>query len=397
MAPLRVMLVAGEPSGDLLGAGLIEALRRLSSRPVDVIGVGGPQMQAGGLQSLFPMQELSVMGIAEVIPRLPTLQKRIAETAGLAIGVRPDVLITIDSPDFSFRVARLVRKCAPAIPIVHYVAPQVWAWRQGRARKMSRYMDLLLALLPFEPPFFGQSGVACRFVGHPVVERGAGPREGEKFRARHSIPAEAPLVAVLPGSRHSEISRLLTPFSGTLNLLAEDFPELHVFCATVPHTVGPVLSAAKTWPGRVVISQDAREKFAGFAASNAALAASGTVSLELAACGTPHVLAYKVSPFSAMIARRMLKISHVGLVNLILGETLIPEMLQENCQPENLAREMRALLLPGSALAQRQKAAMQRSLSLLGKGQESPSLRAARAVAELLAVRGVDYMESILF
>lgn len=389
LAPLRVMLVAGEPSGDLLGAGLIEALRGLSTRPLEVFGVGGPQMQAAGLHSLFPMEELSVMGIAEVIPRLPVLQKRIAETAGLAIRTRPDVLITIDSPDFSFRVARQVRRYMPAIPIVHDVAPQVWAWRQGRARKMARYMDLLLALLPFEPPFFGQSGVTCRFTGHPVVERRTAIGEGDEFRARHNIPADAPLVAVLPGSRHSEISRLLAPFSQTLRLLAEDFPGLHIFCAAVPHAAGPVRAAAKTWPGRVVISQDTREKFAGFAAANAALAASGTVSLELAACGTPHVLAYRVNPLSAMIARRLLKVSHVGLVNLILGDSLIPEMLQENCQPENLAREMRALLQPGSAQAQRQKEGMLKALTLLGQGQESPSLRAARAVMELLAGRGV--------
>lgn len=389
LPPLRVMLVAGEASGDLLGAGLIGALRRRSSRGVEVLGVGGPQMGAAGQRSLFPMEELSVMGITEVIPRLPLIQRRIAETAGQAIEMRPDVLITIDSPDFSFRVARQVRRYVPEIPIVHYVAPQVWAWRQGRARKMAHDMDLLLALLPFEPPFFGRSGVNCRFVGHPVVERGAEAGEGDKFRSRHAIPGDAPLVTVLPGSRHSEISRLLTPFSETLHLLANEIPDLHIFCATLPHIAGPVQEAAKTWPGVVVLSQDMTEKFAGFAASDAALAASGTVSLELATCGTPHVLAYRVSPFSALIARRLLKVSHVGLVNLILGKSLIPEMLQENCLPENLMREMQTLLLPDSAQAQRQQEGMRQALSLLGKGGNSPSFRASEAVMELLASRGV--------
>lgn len=388
-APLRLMLIAGEPSGDVLGAELLQALAQRAGRPIEAFGVGGAEMARAGHESLFDMAELSVMGIAEVLPRLPVLQMRIAECVALAQRARPDALITIDSPDFSFRVARQLRKYAPEIPIVHYVAPQIWAWRRGRARKIARYVDLVLALLPFEPPLFTGAGLACCFVGHPVVMRVPAPDAGAAFRARHAIPADAPLLGVLPGSRGGEVSRLLAPFGAALRLLSRDAPDLHLFCATLPQVAAQVRAAASSWPGRVIISEDASEKLAGFAACDAALAASGTVSLELAACATPHLVAYKVSPLTAMIARRVLQIPHVNLVNLILNESLIPELLQQECTPENLARELRLLLGPPrpSPAAQTQLAGMRLALQKLGAGQAPPSHLAAKNILALLASR----------
>ncbi len=387
LTPLRLMLIAGEPSGDTLGAGLLRALAQASGRRIEAFGVGGAAMAAAGHQSLFDMTELSVMGLADVLPRLPQLQLRIAQTVGQALQVRPDMLITIDSPDFCFRVARQVRKFAPEIPIVHYVAPQIWAWRRGRARKIARYVDMVLALLPFEPPLFIEAGLPCSFTGHPVVARAPSAHAGAEFRARHAIPADAPLLGVLPGSRGGEVSRLLAPFSDAIRRLSMDMPEMQIFCATLPHVAKQVRDAALQWPGRVIISEDNDEKFAGFAACDAALAASGTVSLELAACATPHVVAYRVSPLTAMIARRVLQISHVNLVNLILNESLIPELLQQDCTAENLARELGLLLQTPrpSPAAVKQRTGMRRALQELGAGQLPPSLNAAEAVLALLA------------
>lgn len=390
--PLRLMLIAGEPSGDALGAELLRALAQIAGRRIEAFGVGGGAMALAGHQSLFDMTELSVMGVAEVLPRLPQLQLRIAQTVGQALQARPDMLITIDSPDFCFRVARQVRKYAPEIPIVHYVAPQIWAWRRGRARKIARYVDLVLALLPFEPPLFTAAGLPCRFAGHPVVTRTPTAQAGQDFRARHAIPADAPLLGVLPGSRGGEISRLLTPFTGAIHRLSQTLPEMQIFCATLPHVAAQVRDAASRWPGRVILTEDNEEKLAGFAACDAALAASGTVSLELAACGVPHIVAYRVSALTAMIARRVLQISHVNLVNLILNESLIPELLQQDCTAENLALELGQLLQPPrpSPDAERQREGMRRALEKLGAGQTPPSLRAAQFVLDLLASREVE-------
>lgn len=388
-APLRLMLIAGEPSGDELGGELLGALHQISGRPVEAFGVGGAAMARAGHKSLFDMTDLSVMGLAEVAPRLPQLQLRISQCVGLALRETPDMLITIDSPDFCLRVARQVRKYAPRIPILHYVAPQIWAWRRGRARRMAGYVDRVLTLLPFEPALFTQAGLPSRFTGHPVVARVPDASAGSEFRVRHAIPAGAPLIAVLPGSRGGEVSRLLEPFGETLRLLSWGMPDMHLFCATLPHVSAQVRAAARVWPGRVIFTEDSAEKLAGFAASDAALAASGTVSLELAACGAPHIVAYKVNSLTAMIARRVLQIPHVNLINLILNKRLIPELLQQDCTPENLARELGLLLAPPRPTPQSriQRAGMQSAMLLLGQGQEPPSLRAAREVLALLAAR----------
>ncbi len=393
---LRLMLVAGEPSGDALGGALLRELRALVPAIIEATGVGGPAMAEHGHVSLFPMPELSVMGIAEVLPRLPNLQLRISHTVALALRTRPDLLITIDSPDFCFRVARQVRRYDPSIPILHFVAPQVWAWRRGRARKIARYIDHLLALLPFEPPIFEAAGLPCSFVGHPAIEHGPSIKAALEFRQRHGIAQNAPLLTVLPGSRHSEVSRLLAPFGATLALLARAVPDMHLFIATVPSVAREVVAAVEGWPGktqgRIVVTQDTQEKIAGFAASDAAIAASGTVSLELAAANVPHLIAYRVNPLTALIARRVLNISHVNLINLILDETLIPELLQEACTPANIAGvALQLLRMPRpSPASEMQRAGMHRALVALGQGGERPSLRAARAVLAFLETRGLQ-------
>lgn len=383
---LRVMLVAGEPSGDELGAGLLRELRALVPGPLEAFGVGGAAMAQQGLASSFAMSELSVMGLAEVLPRLPNLRRRIAQTVELALAQRPDLLITIDSPDFCLRVARRVRRRDATIPIMHYVAPQVWAWRRGRARKIAHYVDYLLALLPFEPPIFIEAGLPCSFVGHPVIERAASERSGAEFRLRHNIPVTAPLLAVLPGSRHSETSRLLPIFGEALKLLVRAVPDLQLFCATVPGVADEVITAVADWPARCIVTQDTGEKACGFAACDAAVAASGTVSLELAVNEIPHLVTYRVNPLTAMIARRVLKITNVNLINLILNRTLIPELLQQHCTAANIAGAVLSLLRSPrpSPAAEAQRIGMRQAISALGMGFKRPSQRAARQVLAFL-------------
>lgn len=388
-APLRVMIIAGEPSGDLLGAEFLAALRTRCSRPVAAFGVGGGALVQAGLATLFPMSELSVMGVSEVVPRLPLIQMRIAQTVGAALQRRPDLVLTIDSPDFCFRVAGGLRAANPDIPIIHYVAPHVWAWRQGRARKIARYVDLLLTLLPFEPDIFTEAGLPARFVGHPVVERGTDPAAGAGFRDRHNIAKDIPLLAVLPGSRQSEVDRLLPVFGQAIALLRTQFPQLHLFCATVDSVAATVTEYAADWGCPVIFASDADEKLAGFAACDAAIAASGTVSLELAVAGTPHIVGYRLNPVTAFLAKRLLQVPYVNLVNLILGAGIIPELLADACTPRAIAAAIAPLLSDDSPARAEQKDAMDAALCALGKGQMPPSERAADAVCAFLNERGV--------
>ncbi|HBA42105.1 MAG TPA: lipid-A-disaccharide synthase [Alphaproteobacteria bacterium] len=388
-APLRVMIIAGEPSGDLLGAELLAALRMRCARKVEAFGIGGGALIQAGLTSLFPMSDLSVMGVSEVVPRLPLIQMRIAQTVGAALERHPDLVLTIDSPDFCFRVARRLRAANPDMPIVHYVAPHVWAWRQGRAQKIARYVDLLLTLLPFEPDIFIKAGLPARFVGHPVVTRVADQCHSKDFRARHNIGDDVPLLAVLPGSRQSEVDRLLPVFGQAIALLHAQFPQLHLFCATVDSVAETVTETAADWGCPVIFAADADEKFAGFAACDAAIAASGTVSLELAVAGTPHIVGYRLNPVTAFLAKRLLRVPYVNLVNLILGESEIPELLAGECTPQAIAAAIAPLLSDHSPARRKQMEAMSAALHALGQGQMPPSQRAADAVCAFLNERGI--------
>ncbi|MDG1068989.1 MAG: lipid-A-disaccharide synthase [Sulfitobacter sp.] len=383
MSALRVFILAGEPSGDKLGGALMAGLKSL--RPAVVFqGIGGPHMQAEGLESRFDMAELSVMGLAEILPKYRHLKRRIAQTAEAVIAMQPDVLITIDSPDFSLRVAKLV-KARSRIRTVHYVAPTVWAWRPKRAGKMARFIDHVLALLPFEPPLMQAAGMRCDFVGHPVVaEPVATVEEAQAFRAAHGI-GDAPLLMVLPGSRKSEVARLGARFAQTVALVKARHPDMQIVVPAAAPVADAVLHLTADWPDTKVLDprwQDyadaMTQKRAAFRAADVAIAASGTVSLELAAADTPMVIAYDMSPLSRFIIGRMLLVDTVTLVNLVSETRVVPEFIGKACAPKGIAAAVSEVLATPDA----QHAAMSLTMQRLGQGGEAPGLRAARAVLD---------------
>lgn len=387
----RFFLIAGEPSGDALGAALMAGLRTLDPE-VSFTGVGGPLMQAQGLDSLFPMDELSVMGLAEVLPRYRQLRRRIAQCADAVLQDKPDALITVDSPDFSLRVARQV-KDASDIRTVHYVAPTVWAWRAGRARRMASVIDQVLALFPFEPPYMEAEGMRCDFVGHPVVaEPQAGAAEAAGFRAAHGIDGDAPLILVLPGSRLGEVGRLAPIFGEALRPVLAQHPRARVVVPAASSVAGRVEDLVSRWPGAPLVldprgrpeAEALGAKRAAFRAADAALAASGTVSLELAAAGTPMVVAYDMNWISRQVIRRMLRIDTVTLVNIVSRTRTVPEFLGEACKPGPIGAALNALL-DDKTIRAAQLAAERETMLRLGQDGEAPGLRAARAVLDGLA------------
>lgn len=378
---MRVFLVAGEPSGDKLGAALMAGLKELTS--VAFSGVGGPLMQAEGMTSLFPMDELSVMGLAEVLPKYPALRRRLHQTAEAVLEAQPDVLITIDSPDFCLRVAKLV-KAKSHIKTVHYVAPSVWAWRAGRAQKMARHIDHVLALLPFEPPYMEAAGMTCDFVGHPVVAEPVPSDEDiAQFREKHGLAGQK-ILLVLPGSRRSEVTRLAPRFGEALTHVLAHHPDLRLVCPTTQAAEPVLREAVKSWPATPLILAPgdmksdtyASEKRAAFYASDYALAASGTVSLELAAAQTPMVIAYDANWLTRAIVSRMLKIDTATLVNLVSDTRAIPEFNGKDCTADKIGRGVVDMIADHTA----QLEAMRLTMERLGQGGESPGLRAARSV-----------------
>ena len=378
----RVMLVAGEPSGDDIGGRLMAALKERADGSVRFAGVGGTRMTAEGLESLFPMSELSVMGFAEVVPRIPKLLKRVEDAAALALGKRPDALITIDSPGFNYRLGRRLQK--RGIPLIHYVAPQVWAWRPRRARKWAAFLDHLMTLLPFEPPYFETVGLPATFVGHPVVEAIPEASEGRAFRDRHGISRQATLLAMLPGSRQSEITRLLPIFCDSVLRLAPRLGRLHIVVPGLPNHSETLHRniAVGSLPLTVITGQD--ERRAALAAADGALAASGTIALELALAGVPMVIAYRVNPLTAMLARRLINVDHVCLVNILLGKAIVPELLQQDCQAERLSDTVHEILTDQSVRAQHISAGRAVAAQLTA-GATAPSQRAAEVVLRVAA------------
>ncbi|MFZ1468933.1 MAG: lipid-A-disaccharide synthase [Paracoccaceae bacterium] len=379
MTAPHFFLIAGEPSGDRLGAALMAGLKTLSPGAT-FAGIGGPAMQAEGLTSLFPMQELSIMGIAEVLPKYRALKRRIRQSAEAALASNPAALITIDSPDFCLRVAKLVKSARPGLKTIHYVAPSVWAWRPGRAQKMAKVIDHVLALLPFEPPFMTAAGMTCDFTGHPVTaEPIVPPDQALAFRIRHGIAKSAPLIVALPGSRRGEISRLTAPFGATLARVAAIHPDLRVILPTPAHLADTLRMAIGDWPGHPLIlpAPDLATRTAAFAAATVALAASGTVSLELAAQSCPMVIAYDMAPLTLWLMRRMAIIDSVTLVNLVTDTRHIPEFIGKDCRADLIAPALLALLDHGPGP---QSAAMALTMQRLGRGGEPPGLRAARSV-----------------
>ncbi|MEL7279459.1 MAG: lipid-A-disaccharide synthase [Pseudomonadota bacterium] len=382
---MRVFLVAGEASGDRLGAALMAGLRSLTK--VAFSGVGGPLMQAQGMSSLFPMDELSVVGIAEILPKYMHLRRRLDQTVAAVLAERPDVLITIDSPEFSLRLARKV-KAASDIRTVHYVAPSVWAWRPRRAEKLPGVIDQVLALLPMEPPLIEAAGVACDLVGHPVVtEPVASEEEVAAFRAQHGF-GTSPVLMVLPGSRGGEVARLGPRFGAALRDICAARPDLRIVLPTTGPRAAQIREMTRDWPEQpLIIAPDnmsfeayAHEKICVFGAADRALAASGTVSLELAASDTPMLIAYDVSWLSRQIISRMLITDTLTLVNLVSETRAVPELLGADCTPEKIAPAVLNLLEDTGE----QPEAMRLTMERLGRGGEAPGLRAAKAVLKRL-------------
>ncbi|NRP25181.1 Lipid-A-disaccharide synthase [Aliiroseovarius sp. xm-m-379] len=375
---MKVFLIAGEPSGDRLGAALMAGLKTLSPE-VSFAGVGGVAMHGEGMVSQFEMSELSVMGISEVLPKYFHLKRRIREVAAEVLRLRPDVLITIDSPDFCLRVAKIVKSEGGAeIPIVHYVAPSVWAWRPKRAVKMARHVDHVLALLPFEPKYMHEAGMGCDFVGHPVVaEPQATAHQAQAFRDIHDV-GDGPLLLALPGSRKGEIARGAERFGQVFGELAKSHPGLKVVLPMAQGVVDLVRAETAKWPVQPILiaPEDQDAKRAAFRAADLALATSGTVSLELAAAGTPMVIAYEMSWLSRLVIGNLLLIDTVTLVNLVSETRAVPEFLAEHCQVENIIPALEEVLTH----RQSQDYAMDLTMERLGKGGEAPGLRAARAV-----------------
>ena len=385
---MKVFIIAGEPSGDNLGGALMAGLSALKP-DVRFDGIGGPMMQAEGLQSRFDMSELSVMGLAEVLPKYFHLKRRIRETADAVIAQNPDVLITIDSPDFCLRVAKLVKEKTD-IRTVHYVAPTVWAWRPHRAEKMAQMIDHVLALFPFEPPYMQAHGMRCDFVGHPVVTQPqAKADEARAFRQSHGIGAESPMLLLLPGSRMGEVTRLSDRFAKAAHLFKTEHPEAHFVLPAAAPVAQYLQDHRHIWPADTVILDprdmvlDAAKamKAEAFAAADVALAASGTVSLELAAAGTPMVIAYDMNWLSRQIISRKLLIDTVTLVNLVSDTRVVPEYIGAACQPDPIARALSDVMNDPDP----QISAMSLTMERLGQGGEAPGLRAARAVLEGLA------------
>jgi len=374
----KIFLIATEESGDRLGANLMKVLRQRLGDAVLFEGIGGRAMAREGLESLFPIEELSIIGLAAVVTQLPKILGLIKETAAVVIEASPDILVIIDSPDFTHRVAKRVRAGDPRIPIVDYVSPSVWAWRPGRARAMLKYVDHVLALLPFEPEAYHRlRGPPCTYVGHPLTEQLSSLRpNADEARRRAETP---PVLLVLPGSRRSEIRHHMAVFGEALGRLQGEGVSFELVLPTMPHLQEAVVDAVKGWPIRPQVVIGEHEKRAAFRIAHAALAKSGTVTLELALAGVPMVTAYRTGSVEAWILRRAIKVNSVILANLVIGENVVPEFLQEDCTPEKLSQALRDVL-GDSELRRKQLEAFAKIDSIMSTGNQPPSTRAADIV-----------------
>ena len=374
----KIFLIATEESGDRLGANLMKVLRQRLGGAVRFEGVGGQSMAREGLSSLFPIEQLSIMGLAAVVKQLPMILPRIRETADAVTEASPDMLVIIDSPDFTHRVARRVRARDPAIPIIDYVSPSVWAWRPGRARAMCAYVDHVLALLPFEPEAYRRlRGPPCSYVGHPLIEQigSLRPDAGEQKRRLE----QPPVLLVLPGSRRSEIRHHMAVFGKTLDRLRAEGVAFEPVLPTIPHLQQAVAEGVKSWnvAPRIVVGE--KDKKAAFRIAYAAFAKSGTATLELALAGVPMVAAYQAGAIETWIMRSMIRLNSVILANLVIGENVVPEFIQQDCTPEKLLPALRAVLTD-SPMRRRQMEAFSKLDGIMSTGNQPPSARAADIV-----------------
>jgi lipid-A-disaccharide synthase len=385
-APLKkhtLMLVCGEPSGDQLGAQLMAGIRELAGDSVSITGVGGEAMARQGLKSLFPLDTMAVMGLREVVPAIPAILRRVNQATVYALETRPDAVVLIDSPDFTHRIARALKKADPAIRTVNYVAPQVWATRAYRAKAMAKYFDLVLALFPFEVPFFEKYGLKAVFVGHPVIERRARMTGGDALRARLGIAPDAPLLAMLPGSRTSEIRLMFPTFRKTVELLAARIPGLVTILPTVPHVAAKVRAATENWPTPLHIIENEADKFAAFDAADVAFAASGTVTAEIALSRTPMVVFYILGGLTYALGIWLFNSRFFTLLNVLLDREVAPEYLQAKAKPEVMALALEKLFRDPAAQSA-QIEAMNEFGRRLGEEEEPPSRRAARVLLDFI-------------
>ncbi len=374
---MKVYLIAGEPSGDLLGARLMRALKKQRGENVSFAGIGGEEMQAEGLKSLFDIADLAVMGFMEVIPSIPVILKHLNEIVEDIRRVKPDIVMTIDSYSFSIRVHKKLKADGITIPHVHCVAPQVWAWKQGRSKTMGDFVDHLFCLLPNEADYFRPHGLETTFIGHPVIEGGADKGNGEAFRKKYNIPPKAVVLCVLPGSRKNEIRYLLPTFKESAEEILEMVPNLFVVVPTVSTVSDKLKAELEGWKVPHVIVEGEKERYDAFAAADVGLAASGTVSLELAMAGVPHLIAYKVSTLTACIARRLLKVRFVNLINILADKEIIPELLQEKCTVDTVVDMVKELL-------ENPYQGVEESLQKLGLGSNmTPSEKMAKVLSSM--------------
>ena len=377
--PTRVCVIAGEHSGDLLGGKLMEVLnRRLSN--ISYMGVGGTHMEAQGLQSLFPLSDVAVMGPVMIARRLPMLINRVRWAAREAIAADPDVVVIIDSPEFTHPIAKRVKRALPTVPVLDYVSPSVWAWRPGRAKRMARYIDHVLALLPFEPDYHTRlGGPPCTYVGHPMIERLSDIRtSGRELAERLGIADGTPVLVVLPGSRPSEVRLLMKPFGDAVGRLRASHPDLRVVIPAVPSVRDLIEEGLGEWSVKPVLVEGDADKFAAFSIARAGLAASGTVTLELALAGVPSVVAYLVDGVASLL-RPLVNVQSIVLPNLVLGANMYPEFIQEECRGDILAEHVEKLLQnsPERAVQIEQLAQVEGRMTL---DQGTPSERAADLV-----------------
>lgn len=388
--PLRIVLVAGEHSGDQLGAKLIPELRAQANRAIEFRVVGGERMAKEGCDSLFPLSDVAVMGPAAILRRLPRIIRRVYQTVGAITQFDPDILVILDSPEFTHPIAKKVRRRRPDIPIVDYVSPSVWAWRPGRAKKMRGYIDLVLALFPFEPEAHRSlGGPKCSYVGHPLIEREKWIQslDVSELQKKLGLKGDRPVLVALPGSRTNEISRLMKPYGKTIDLLQRELGPIDVLVPTIPSLRALISPYTDDWPVQPHIVEGETKKYQAFRLANAALAASGTVTLELALSKTPMVVAYRLEHWFSQIMRRLITAKSVVLPNLILDQKMFPEFLQESCTPENLAAALTPLFSE-SAERKRQFDAMSAVDEKLRLSKDdTPSGKAAREILALLKTK----------
>ncbi|HEX2527652.1 MAG TPA: lipid-A-disaccharide synthase [Geminicoccus sp.] len=376
--PFRLFVVAGEPSGDQLAGRFVHALRELlAPRTIEVTGVGGPRLATFGQKTLLPLEDLSLMGFAEVVPKILLIRRHLRNVEAAVREIRPDLLLTVDAPGFNLRLLDRLRD----LPVrkVQYVAPQAWAWKEGRARRLPGQVDHLLYILPFEPAFFARFGVSGTFVGHPVIEEPPHAPDGERWRAANAVPASRRLLCLLPGSRRSEVTRHLPILREVVRDLAVDQADLGVVLPTVPSVEALVRDGVADWPVPVQVTTERAGRFDLFAACEAAIAASGTVTLELALAGCPAVVIYKSSAISAFIGRRLIKVRYASLVNLIANRPVLPELIQEDCTPSAIAAEVAALMEDPDAVALQRLAMGDVIRTLVPADGSTPSEAAVRA------------------